>query len=157
MCIWVKSSIYPVYGSYLKRVMISSRGENSQRFKGSMILIKNVAIEDFENLEVNWPPYSISIAWSLGTYWRSCKFNIYTLDNIIKGLALSTVSTGALFHLTWCLMIKYPSRLIIRMCMCEGVEGMKGLCLDREAPESVSSFVYSCRTFNPLGAVCKRM
>lgn len=27
------------------------------------------------------------------------------------------------------------------MCMCEGVEGMKSLCLDREAPESVSSFV----------------
>lgn len=38
--------------------------------------------------------------------------------------------------------------------MCEGVEGTKGLCLDREAPESVSAFVYSCGTFNPLGAVC---
>lgn len=41
--------------------------------------------------------------------------------------------------------------------MCEGVEGMKGFCLDREVFEFVSFFVYLCRIFNLLGVVCKRM
>lgn len=53
------------------------------------------------------------------------------------------------------MMIKHPLPFYnTYVCMCEGVEGTKGLCLDREAPESVSAFVYSCGTFNPLGAVC---
>lgn len=119
-----------------------------------MILIKNVVIEDFENLEVNWFLYFISIVWLFGIYIEDCVNLIFIYwIYIIKGL----VFIGVLFYLIWCLMIKYFFCLIICMCMCEGVEGMKGFCLDREVFEFVSFFVYLCRIFNLLGVVCKRM